>query len=137
MRDHEDRDAHFAVEAADQLHDFVRGCAVEVSRWLVGEEGIWFGHDGACDGNALLLSAGEFRRCIVEFIREADGCECFYGLGVSCFFTEAAVKQWQFDIFEGACAREQIETLEDEAQGVASQEGTLVGGKFFDTDAFV
>ena len=36
--------------------------AVEIGEGFVEQQRVWLMGDGACDGNALLLPAGQFRR---------------------------------------------------------------------------
>ena len=48
----------------------------------------------------------------------------------------AAIEQWQFDIFKGAGAPEQIVTLKHEAEIVPAQQGPLVLVERANIDAF-
>ena len=50
---------------------------------------------------------------------------------------EAAIKQRELDVLDGAGAGEQIEALKDEAESVATQERTLHGVEIFDGNAVV
>ena len=58
--DQDDGDAFF-VEFAEQRHDFFAGVAVEVAGRLVGEDQAGGVDQGAGDGDALLLAAGDAR----------------------------------------------------------------------------
>ncbi len=42
---------------------------VEVRQRLVEQEGLGLAHDGAADGDALALAAGELARLAVEIVR--------------------------------------------------------------------
>ena len=48
---------------------------VEVTRRLVGEEDERIAGDGAGDGDALLLTAGELRGIVLHAVRHADALE--------------------------------------------------------------
>ena len=86
MGDHDDGDAAFGVEAAEQFHDLEGGFGVEVAGGFVGEEGVRIGDDGAGDGDALLLAAGEFGRGVAFLVGDADAGERLAGHagGVAC-----------------------------------------------------
>jgi hypothetical protein len=70
-----DGDAFFAVEGFHELDDFLTGFGVEVSSGFVGEDDAGRVGKGAGDGDALLLSAGEFEGFVVESVAEADALE--------------------------------------------------------------
>ena len=59
----------------EQVQDLVGAPAVEVSRGLVAEEEGGVGHDGAGDGHALLLPAGELPRVVLHAVRQADDAQ--------------------------------------------------------------
>src|SRR5690606_39351390 len=57
VRHHDDRLPQISVEPAQELENLIRGCAIEVSRRLVGEDELRVGDERAGDGDALLLPA--------------------------------------------------------------------------------
>ena len=59
VRHQDDGGARFAIERLEQLDDVRAGVAVEVAGGLVGEEHARRVAEGARDGDALLLAAGE------------------------------------------------------------------------------
>ena len=59
VRDHQHGLVVLAHQLLDQRHDFVGALAVEVAGGLVAEQKRGIGDDGAGNGHALLLSAGE------------------------------------------------------------------------------
>jgi len=69
------RRSHSRVELVDQTHDGARGFSVEIARGLVGEKYFRPVHEGARDGDALLLAAGKLDGIMVKPPFEADPFE--------------------------------------------------------------
>ena len=61
VRDHQDGLVVLADQFLDQRHDFIGALAVEVTRRLVAKEKSRVRDNGACDGDALLLSPESWR----------------------------------------------------------------------------
>src|SRR5512139_1487269 len=80
VRDHDDRLAEVAHQAAHEVEDLRRRGAVEVARGLVGHDQRRVGHDRPRDGDALLLPARELPGAVIQPVGEAD--EPQHGLGV-------------------------------------------------------
>ena len=59
--DHDDRLAHVVDGAAQERQHLRAGARVEVAGGLVGEDDLGPGHQGAGDGDPLLLAAGQLR----------------------------------------------------------------------------
>jgi hypothetical protein len=135
MRHHDDRDALLAVEAAEQLHDFVAALAVKVAGRLVSKQHQRVGDDGAGDGNTLLLAAGKLGRGVVFPSIEADFGQCGTSSGVTGFHRFATIEQRQFDILLRRSAREQVEALKDKTEAIAAQQGALVAVEPLNVDA--
>ena len=72
MRDHQHRLVEFAVGEAQHLKYCFRVSGVEVSCRFVGEDDRRAGNQGAGDGDALLLAAGEFGRPMIEAALDAE-----------------------------------------------------------------
>ena len=53
------RNAFFIVEFLEKLHDFNASMRIQTSRWLICKEQFRVRHDGARNGNTLLLTAGK------------------------------------------------------------------------------
>ena len=98
-------------------------CGVEVAGGLVAEQQIGVGDDGAGDGDALLLAAGELAGEVVEAVAEADELERGGGVFDALALLEVGELQRQFDVFEGGQHRDQVERLEDEADVVVAPAG--------------
>ena len=69
----------FGVEVVEEGHDLVAGLGVEVSGGLVGEDDGGLVDQGAGDGDALALTAGELVGLVHHAGAEVDGFE--HGLG--------------------------------------------------------
>ena len=74
VRDQNNRCAAF-MQFMEQSHDVVSGFRVEVSRRLVGKQNGRIGCEGSCNGNTLLLSAGQFGRLVFGAGRKADALQ--------------------------------------------------------------
>ena len=71
----------FASEAGDEFDDGVTGGGVEIAGGFVGEKNRRLVDEGAGDGGALKLSAGELVGAVVGAIGEMDGGEEVAGAG--------------------------------------------------------
>jgi hypothetical protein len=61
-------------DLGQERHDRVAVFAIEGSGWLIRENGRWLSHDGARDGDPLLLAAAEFERKRVDLVRYETCC---------------------------------------------------------------
>ena len=59
-----------ALQAEQQVDDLLAGLAVEVAGRLVGQDDLRARAQGAGDGDALLLAAGELRREMIGAMRQ-------------------------------------------------------------------
>src|SRR5216683_508639 len=114
------------VETADYVHDLGR---------LVGKEDRGVVHERARDSDALLLSAGKLVRIVLFAAMQSHHFEQFRGapLALAC---PGGVEQRQFDVLERGRAREQIKTLEDEADAAAADCGEFLLTERGDVNAF-
>src|SRR5262245_26416253 len=73
-------DQHYGGAAAvlrlEEIHDVARSRGVEVSGGLVREDYQRLVHDGARDGDALLLATGQLARIVTAPVTEPHGFEC-------------------------------------------------------------
>ena len=89
---------------------------VEVAGRLVGDEDGRVGDDGARDGDALLLAAGELPRVVVHAVVEADDVAApSRRARAARFFESLREQQRQLDVLERGEHRDQVVHLEDEA----------------------
>src|SRR5262249_15007624 len=95
------------------------GGRVEIARGLVGQEQRRPPRDGAGHGYALLLAARELDGVVVRALREPDvGQEGARPLESVLL---AAELEWNRDVLEGGQRGNQVEGLEDVADGVAAE----------------
>jgi hypothetical protein len=122
---HEDGGAEFGGDAAEEVEDEGSGGGVEVAGGFVGEEEGRVVGEGAGDGDALLLAAGELVREAGGLRVEADPGEAFEcgsaGLGM------LGEEEGEFDVFNGGEGGHELEGLEDEADLVAADASELGG----------
>jgi hypothetical protein len=128
-------------EATEDVTDLLAEFGVEGGGGFVEEERARFHGEGAGDGDALLLSAGELGGTVMGAIGEANPGEEFEGLGFDLAARAAEDMDGCFeDVFEGGEVREEVELLEDhpgaEAQltlsfavnGLGGVDGDVVNG---------
>ena len=131
MRDHQDGDAALAVHAGQQFHDLVAALRIEIAGRLVGEQHFRIGHDGARNGDALLLPAGKFGRGVMRPVFQPDRPQRFARQRMAHRSRFAAIQQRQFDVLLRGGARQQVESLEHEAEMIAPQQRALVARQAF------
>src|ERR1051325_1738844 len=118
--DHDDRGLLLTVELAQDLHDLLAHLAVEVARWLVGEQDLRLADERTGGGNALLLCAGELRRGGVDARGEPDAVEDRARASAPLAAEKTSVEEPDLDVVEHAQIGHEVETLEDEPDlGVA------------------
>ncbi len=123
---HHDGAALLSVEAVEQLHDLDAHLGIQVAGRLVGEEDLRVARDGAGDGHALALAAGELRREVARAVREAHLLQ--HGLGPLPALRggDLAVEQGQLHVVQHVQGTDQVEALEDEAQPPVPEGGQLL-----------
>src|SRR5262245_21752247 len=72
VRDHDDGFVVIAIEFFEQRQRLLRRSRVQVAGRLVGQNKIGVGDDGAGDGDALVLPAGELARLVVYSVSMTD-----------------------------------------------------------------
>src|SRR5262249_46560975 len=132
MRYEDDGDAFYLIELLKEAKDFFCRARVQGTSWLVGKQHGGIVHQGAGDGHALLLSARELRRLVVEPFAQADALEQCLGTPAPFSFAQLlrCIGQRHHDILQRTGAREQIEVLEYEADLAIPHQGTLVRGHY-------
>ena len=135
--DHHDGDA-LIVEFLKNPHHLNGSFGIEIAGGFVGKEDLRLIDEAAGDGDALLLAAGELVGHVVGAIGEADNLQAVHGAFANLVgrgFAVAAVEHGEFDVFEGGGAREEVKTLEDEAQLLVAEIGQFVAVESVDVDA--
>src|SRR5260370_4769456 len=123
------------VETANYVHDLGGVFRVQVPGRLVGKQDRGIVHEGAGDSDALLLSAGKLVRIVLLAAMQSHHFEQFRGAPLT-LARPGRVEQRQFDVLERGRAREQIETLEDEADAAAADCGEFLLSERRDVNAF-
>jgi hypothetical protein len=78
VRGGDNRHAALFVEPFEQFDDLLACFEVEVACWLVGEDDGGVVGEGARDGDALLLSARQFGRLVVQASAQPDESQQFH-----------------------------------------------------------
>ena len=118
MRDHHDRLAELLHGAAHERQDLGAGARVEVAGGLVGEHDLRLRREGAAHRHALLLTAGQLARAVLEAVGEADGVD--HRLQPRVIGLPAGERERERDVLERGQRRYEVEGLEDEAHLLAA-----------------
>ena len=109
------------VDLLEQVHDLARHEGVEVAGWLVGQEEGRVAGDGARDGDALLLAAGELRGHVLHARAQAHQIKRAADALAPVGRVHAPVAQRHVDVVEDVQVRDEVEALEDEADALVAQ----------------
>jgi acyl-CoA thioesterase I len=121
--DHDHGSAFFAVQGQDEVEDQAAGGAIQVAGRLVGQKDGRSQSEGAGQGDALLLAAGELHGIMVEAASEADAVEQFAGAfgSVTCPRGQATRQfHGQEHVFLGGERGDEVIRLEDEPDFAAA-----------------
>ena len=118
MADQQQGGAVLAARFANQRQRLARILMVEIAGRFVGQHELGFVGQGAGDGHALLLAGGELPRIMLEAVAQPDAFEQFYGERAVHPGAEGHAQQ---HVFEAGVALEQVEGLEDVADGRGAQ----------------
>ena len=127
--DDDDGDAKLFVDVADQLEDLARRLGVERARGLVAEQNFGVRGEGAGDGHALLLSAGELRGIGLGLILEPHDLEEFQSslFAPLLLSPQSGKLHREADVSEAVSLHQQVEALEDH-RDLAPRRAELRGG---------
>ena len=114
VRDDDDGVARL-VEPLEDAHDLDAGLRIEIAGGLVGEQNRRIVHEGAGDGHALALPAGELVRAVIDARPELHLVERRARAHVAILGRNARVHERQLDVAQRRRARQQVERLKDEA----------------------
>jgi hypothetical protein len=117
--------AEIAMEPQKQIDDLVAGVNVEISGGFIGEDQGGTVAQGARDGDALLLAAGELGGTVIEAGTKADLVE---ELGAADGISLSGEAGREFDVLERGEFREEVIGLEDEADGEITPGGEAAAG---------
>ena len=122
MGDHDDR-MSLLIKVIEDLHDFAGRHGVKIAGRFVGEKDVRIGNQRAGDGDSLQLSAGQLFRMVAEAFSKAELFGENFRLLQTDGLGDAAIDQWQRDVFDDVQVVEQIELLEDEADVFVAEVG--------------
>ena len=116
----EDDGVAFGVQFAEDFHHFFAAVAVERAGGFVGEDDLPAVHQGAGDGDALLLPAGKLTGFVLGVVAEAEASQQRLGARFAHVRRRAGVNSGNGDVFPGLEVGEQVVALEDEADVFAA-----------------
>ena len=125
MRNHHDGRA-FGVELLEQVHHFLAVLGVEVTGRLIREDQLRAGDDGASDGHALLLTAGELLREVVGAVADGHSLHNFRDLLLALGSADVQVAKRQFDVLIHIEFVDEVEALEHKAYVALAELGALL-----------
>src|SRR6516225_6559972 len=128
MGDEQDRGAHL-VDLLEQVHHLARHQGIEVAGRLVREQECRVPGDGARDGDALLLPAGELRGHVPGARGEPDQLERAADALAPVGAAQAAVAQRHFDVVVDVEVGDEVEALKDEADALVAEPRARIIGK--------
>ncbi len=128
VRDDDDREPR-RVQLLEHPQDFFARPRVEVSGWLVGQQKLRPVHERACNGDALLLTAGHLARLVMHPLRQPHAFQEGRAAVELLAVVDAGrrISQRHGHLVERGGPREQVEALKDEADLTIAQMGPLVG----------
>lgn len=133
--DDDDASAWGPGGGGEEIHDLVTGFAVECGGGFVGDEESGFVDEGAGDGDALLLAAGELAGAFAFATGETDAGEEGGGLVLGLATAGAVEEEGDRDVFDEVEGWDEVELLEDEADVAASEGGDAGGGQVIEAGA--
>jgi len=127
--------AQVLAEPDHEVHDRLRRLLVEVTGGLVADDDGGVGHDGAGDGDSLLLAARELTRVVVVPVGDPDELHGGLHLLVAVLGGHAVKQKRKFDVLVGCEHGHEVVELEDVADVHAPPVGELGPGQRGDVRA--
>src|SRR5438105_4885377 len=112
---HQDRRLGLVIDLEEELHDLPAGGRVEVAGGLVGDDEPRLVHEGPCDGDALLLAAGELTGILVELAGQSDGLQRLAAARLDDRAGLAEDAEREGHVLVNGQLGQKLEVLEDEA----------------------
>ena len=107
--------AKLHIQTLEKRENVGRRNAVEVSRWLIGDDQHGIGDDGAGDRNPLLLAAGQLRGIVIRAIRQRYHRQREFHPLTPLPSRQPRQQQRQLHIFKCGQHRHQVVELKNEA----------------------
>src|SRR5574343_1230283 len=114
------------LELLEQRQDLGAGLRIERAGRFVGQDHRRSVDQGAGDGDALLLAAGQFARTMPHAAGQTDRGQRRLGHRPARLGRDAGVTERHHHVVQGVHAAEQVEALEHEADLVQAQLGQLL-----------
>ena len=118
MRYHDDE--ALLGDVTDEIHDLHRGYRIQRTRGLVGKKNLGIVDDGARNGDALTLTAGELVWTFVILIGETDAIECLLGAAHALLLANARNRQGKLDVAKHRLVGNQVVALKNKADAVVA-----------------
>ena len=139
MGDDDNGNATLAIERLQRLHDLMRVPGIEIAGRLVRKQQDRIVDQGARDGDALLLAAGQLPGRVALPVGQAEQLERrprpLGALG-SAGCARRRIEQGQRDVLDRAGTGKKIEALKDKTKPFAADARELGLRQFCDIDAF-
>ena len=126
MRHLHDRRSCF-VERAEQLHDLLALCGVQVARRFVGENHLWVGDDCAGNAHQLLLPARELVRIEIFFSDDLESIEDVGHHALAVAAAHVPVRERNLQVFVHREIVKEVITLEHKANITVTKFSALFG----------
>src|SRR6202167_3411146 len=121
VSDHDDGLAEILVELTQEVQDGFGTFGVEVAGGLGGQDDFWVADNRASERHALLFAAGKYGSLVFEPATQAEQVsDDLEAMRIESISVDVL---GQGDVVIRVESREQIETLKDETNFVAAQEG--------------
>ena len=120
------------IQFLEEHHDFVARARIKVTRRFVGEDDHGVVHEGAGDGDALLLAAAHLVWHVVHAVGESHALEGRHG-AVTAFGAGnfGIVQKRQFHVLDGGGSAQKVVTLEHESDFFAADAGERIALELF------
>ena len=119
MGDDHHGDAQTSVDVLNQAQDRAGGLGVQRAGGLVAQEHLRICRQGAGDGHPLFLSAGQLGRISVGPAGEVHNLQQLFGPVHGLLAGRFGNLHGETDVVQGCALHEQVEPLEDHADGFA------------------
>ena len=103
------------------VDDALRGFGVKVAGRFVRKDDVRIVDEGACDGDALLFTAGQFARTVVQACRQPECFKPFLGVFIDLIAVDAPLESGQGGVLQRGEFGEEHVGLEDEAYALFAE----------------
>ena len=137
MGDQDRRKVTPFAKIGEQIENHLPGSLVQISRWFVSQQQRRIAGEGARDGNALLLSSGEFPGPMIRAVTQSDLLETRFGVGKRLGAVHSPNAQRHTYVFFCRKFRQKVMLLPDIPDFAISKRGELRFGEPRNTPIFV